>query len=132
MGSVDYSVQRRRLVLLLLAGGLALLTFLLLTLASPSKTVTAQISPLSPLTVATPLPQAIATGIPSPLEPPQTDNNQSSTSVQNPAANRDFNQSPLAALGEPSQTPTSLVLVGALLAGLGLLGIVVLVVRRRE
>lgn len=136
MGFVDSKRQHHRLILLLLAGGLALLTVLLLNFATQSEIAAAQISPLSPLPVATPLPQGqpqvIPTDTPSPLAPAQSNTSQSLTAAQNPSANRDFNQSPLAPLGEPTQAPTSLILVGALLIGLGLLVIVVLVVRRRE
>ncbi len=144
MGFVDSNIQRRRrsLVYLLIAGGLALLTVLLLALSIKTETASAQISPLSPLMVATPLPEAeplpqsqpqvIQTETPSPLAPPQSDNSQSSTAAQNPSADRNFNQSPLSPLNEPTQAQVSLILVGALLVGLGLLVIVVLFVRRRE
>ncbi len=144
MGFVDSNIQRRRrsLVYLLIAGGLALLTVLLLALSIKTETASAQISPLSPLMVATPLPEAeplpqsqpqvIQTETPSPLAPPQSDNSQSSTAAQNPSADRNFNQSPLSPLNEPTQAQVSLILVGALLVGLGLLVIVVLIVRRRE
>lgn len=140
MGFVSSFPQRHRIVLLLLAGGLALLTALLLTLAAQPETAVAQISPLSPMPVATPLPQSqpqvIATDTPSPLPPPQADSNFSPATDQSSSADRDLNQAqseqPLVALGEPSQAQVSLILVGALLLGLGLLVIVVLVVRRRE
>ncbi len=139
MGFVD-SIAYRRIVLLLLSGALALLTALLLTVAAQPEAATAQISPLSSLTVATPLPasqpQVIATETPSPLPPPQADSNQSSPADQNLTADRNLNQAetqqPLLPLGEPFQAQVSLILVGALLVGLGLLVIVVLVVRRRE
>ena len=146
MGFVDSSVQRHRIVLLFLAGGLALLIALLLNFATQPEIVAAQISPLSPLPVATPQPvatllsqgqpQVIQTDTPSPLASPQSNTGQSSATVQNPSANRNFVQSPLgqplAPLGEPTQAQVSLILVGALLVGLGLLVVVVLVVRRRE
>ena len=152
MGFVDSSVQRHRIALLFLAGGLALLIALLLNFATQPEIVAAQISPLSPLPVATPRPvatpqpvatllsqgqpQVIQTDTPSPLASPQSNTGQSSATVQNPSANRNFVQSPLgqplAPLGEPTQAQVSLILVGALLVGLGLLVVVVLVVRRRE
>lgn len=142
MGFVDSNAQRHRRVLLFIAAGLALLTALLLTLASHNETASAQISPLSPLIAATVQPeevqpeevqpQVIPDDTPSPLAPPQTDNSQFSTAPQNPSADRDFNQSPLAPLNEPTQAQVSLILVGALLVGLGLLVVIVLIVRRRE
>ncbi len=142
MGFVDSNTQRRRLIYLLIAGGLALLTVLLIALSLNTESASAQISPLSPLMVATPMPdeeplsqdqpQLIQAETPSPLAPPQIDNSQSATSVQNPSADRSFTQSPLSPLNEPTQAQASLILVGALLVGLGLLVIVVLLVRRRE
>lgn len=142
MGFVDSNTQRRRLIYLLIAGGLALLTVLLLALSLNTESASAQISPLSPLMVATPMPeeeplsqdqpQIIQAETPSPLAPPQSDNIQSATSFQNPSADRSFTQSPLSPLNEPTQAQVSLILVGALLVGLGLLVIVVLLVRRRE
>ena len=140
MGFVDSSIQRHRIVLLLLSGALALLTALLLTLAAQPEAAAAQISPLSPMPVATPLPQSqpqvIATDTPSPLPPPQADSNFSPAAEQSSSADRTLEQAqseqPLVALGEPTQAQVSLILVGALLLGLGLLVIVVLVVRRRE
>ncbi|MBI3957651.1 MAG: hypothetical protein HY328_02490 [Chloroflexi bacterium] len=139
MGFVD-SIAYRRIVLLLLSGALALLTALLLTVAAHPEAAAAQISPLSPLTVATPLPQSqpqvIATDTPSPLPPPQTGSNLSSAADQSSSVDRNLNQAqseqPLLPLGEPSQTQPSLILVSALLVGLVLLVIVVLVARRRE
>lgn len=129
MGFVDSNIQPRRLVLLLIAGGLAVLTVLLLALSHNTESASAQISPLSPLMVATPMPEEEP---PSPLAQPNSENLQSSTSVQNPSAERNSNQSPLSPLNEPTQAQVSLILVGVLLLGLGLLVIVVLIVQRRE
>ncbi len=125
MSFVEFIPPRQRILLLLLSGTLALLTALLLTLAADPNAAAAQISPLAPLTVATPLsqsqPQVIATDTPSPLPPPQGDRNFSQAQ----------SDQPLLPLGDPAQASPSLVLVGALLLGLGLLVIVVLVARRR-
>jgi hypothetical protein len=137
MGNVHSITQSRRAVLLLLSGILALLTVLLLTFAVRSESAEAQISPLSPLPVATSVPenqpQIVATATTSPL--PLADNIQSSVAEQSSTEIRDLNQAAsdqqLIPLGEPSEAQPSLILVGALLVGLGLFAFAVLTVRRR-
>jgi len=138
MNSVDSTAYSQRTVLLLLCTVLALLTALLITATVRPQVVTAQVSPLSPLPVATPLPQSqppvAATDAPSPLPRPQADRNrppataQSSTGERTPAQAK--TPQPLIPLGKPARSQPSLFLAGALLAGLVLF--VVLVVRRRE
>ena len=140
MGFVDFTAYRHRFFLLLCAGTLALLTALLLTLTAQPNAAAAQISPLSPLTVATPppasQPQVIVTEASSPLPLPQADNNLSSATEQSSSIDRNLvpgqSTQALIPLGEPVQTQTSLILVGLLLVGLVLLVVVVLVARQRE
>lgn len=117
--------QRQPLLLLALSAVAALLASLFLGQPVYPAGPVAQISPLSPLTVATPLP-----------------NNQSQNSSSAPAQSQttpggDRNPSaeagqPIVPLGAPAQASPSLLLMGGLLAGLLLLVIVVLVARRRE
>ncbi|HRJ40394.1 MAG: hypothetical protein KJZ86_12550 [Caldilineaceae bacterium] len=135
MGFARFFSYRRSAGLLILTGLLALCTVVLLAPAAHPQAVAAQISPLSPLTVATPLPQSqpqvLPTDTPSPLPPPQAESGPSSSAAQSSSGERTPQQS-LIPLGNPAQVQPSLILVGALLAGLVVLVIVVLVARRRE
>ncbi|MFZ1756480.1 MAG: hypothetical protein WBO46_07020 [Caldilineaceae bacterium] len=111
--------------------GLLALCITLLIAANGQSPAVAQVSPLSPLTVATPVPQnqpqILPTDTPVPTSPlPAGD----AETVRDPI--QPLAETPVAALGEPFQAPPSLILVGGLLVGLGLLIILVLVVRRRE
>lgn len=146
---VDYKIaDGYRIFILILCGGLALVTLLFAGALGQSGRASAQISPLSPLTVATPLPQeesqppqVIATDTPAappasqpPAESPgrgpvQPQNIQQSSAQPETLAQ---DAQPLIPLGEPSEASPSLILIGALLVGLVLLVVLVLVVRRRE
>jgi len=135
MGLVHANTQRRRTLLLLISGALALLIGLLLTGTSAPHSAAAQVSPLSPLPVATPQPNLqpalAATDVPSPLAP--ADANQSTTTDFRAAADSSPAQTDqrLIPLGAPAQAQPSMILVGALLVGL-VVFVVVLVLRRRE
>jgi hypothetical protein len=126
MGIVHVNTHRRRTVLLMISGTLALLTVLVIAWAAAPHNAAAQISPLSPLTVATPVtesqPQTATPDAASPA-PSQADNDSL------PARNMD---QPLIPLGEPAQAQPSMILIGALLVGLVVFVIVVAVARRRE
>jgi len=117
--------QRQPLFLLSLSAVAALLITLFFSQPVYPAGPVAQISPLSPLTVATPLPG-------------NQSQNSSSSPVQsqpNPGGDRNpsFNGAqPTTPLGAPAQASPSLLLMGGLLAGLVVLVLVVLVARRRE
>lgn len=135
MGSAPSLAHRHLVELLILAGVLALCAGILFGQTAYPRSVVAQISPLSPLAVATPLPagqpQVLLTDTPSPLQPPQAESSQSSFTAQSSSADPNPSQS-LIPLGSPAEAEPSLILVGALLVGLAALVIVVLVARRRE
>lgn len=131
MGLLLSATHRHPSVLLILAGLVALLTALLLTGAADPQGVAAQVSPLSPLPVATPQPALLATDMPSPLS--TAENGQSSSTDVRAAVDTSPAQAerPLIPLGAPAQTQPSMILVGALLVGL-VVFVVVILVRRRE
>lgn len=147
---VDYKfADGNRIFFLILCGGLALLSVLFAGLLDQSGRASAQISPLSPLTVATPIPQqesqspqVVATETPVPFPPPQPPQTSPDRGPVQPqhmqqggeqmASVEPQSEQPVIPLGEPTEASPSLILIGALLVGLVLLVVLVLVVRRRE
>ncbi len=133
-------IARRRAALLLFSAVLSLLIGLFFSLGTSGR-VDAQIPPLSPLTVATPGPQnqtpSSVAGTPSPLSPLYTDAiplspDQVPPTGANIVLQETPFQQPLAPLGTLSTAQPSLIMVGLLLAGLGLLVVVLLVARTQE
>lgn len=143
---VDFSVAHgNRMFALFLSVLVALAIVAVAGSMSGSRPVSAQVSPLSPLTVATPEPQGesqppvsqppVIQSSPDqpqilPTDTPSPEESQQATGDREPAQPQD--SPPPIPLGEPLEASPSLILMGALLFGLLLLVVVVFVARGRE